>query len=324
MNNLEQEYIKAAEAIKKSTKVCVIAHRKPDGDSLGASLAVYFILKSFGKEITLACVDEPSSRFSFLPGIDKFQKKFAYAEHDLIVISDAGDSRMTNFHETIPEFLSNKVPIINIDHHISNDNYGIYNLVDPKASSSTVIIYRLAKILNIIFTKEIAICLLTGIYNDTGAFMHANTNLETFQIAAHLANLDVDISTLTKIMFRTKSIAKLRLWGLILDRLKKNEKNIASSVVTLEDICKCGAVSEDTGGIIDLIGTVPDAKFAMLLSEDEQGYVKGSFRTKRDDIDVAHVAAKFGGGGHKKASGFRIRGKLQQEIMWRVVPANKN
>lgn len=316
--NYQDNYKLAAEALKSAQSPVFVAHRKPDGDSLGASLALHFILKLMGKQTTLACVDMPASRFDFLPDINRFQKTFSYDSHDLIVVSDAGDKKMSNFHDKISRFLSNEIPILNIDHHISNDMYGRINLVDPSCASTTVIVYKLMKLLGLPPTPEIAVCILTGIYNDTGSFMHSNTNLEAFKIAAEMMQVGVDVSVISKYMFRAKPISQLKLWGLILGRLKCNRKNVVSSVISLSDIHHIGSNSEETGGIIDLISTVSGAEFTMLLAEDEKGFVKGSFRTQKDDVDVAKIAADFGGGGHKKAAGFRMFGRLKQETVWKI------
>ena len=132
---------------------------------------------------------------------------------------------MTNFQEVYSDFLSNRVPILNIDHHVSNDHFGLYNVVDPTAASATVIVYRLLKShLNATITKNMAVCLLAGIYNDTGSFMHSNTTHEVFAIAADLMKTGLDAAVISASMFRTKPINQLRLWGKILSTMKLNEK----------------------------------------------------------------------------------------------------
>lgn len=315
-NNTLEEII---QILKQAKRITLIAHRRPDGDSLGASLGLYFALQQMGKETTLACVDQPSRRFSFLPDIEKFKKHFLYDIQDLIVVSDAGDSKMTGYHELIPGFLLNDVPILNIDHHISNNYFGKFNFVDPKSASATMIMFELIKALGVTFTKEIATCLLTGIYNDTGGFMHSNTNLKTFQIASELSSYGADGAFIARNLLLEKPVNQLRVWGLALDRLRRNEENVLSSILTLQEIQKFGASSDETGGVIDLMNTVADAKFTVLVAEDEKGFVKGSFRTQQEDIDVAEIAAQFGGGGHRKAAGFRIPGRLREEKVWKLI-----
>lgn len=225
---------------------------------------------------------------------------------------------MTGFHEKYPDFLSKKVPIINIDHHASNEGFGTINLVDPKSSSATMVAWELIKRLGTPLTKELGMALLAGIYNDTGGFVHSNTTRETFEIAAELAKAGVSVTDITKPLFREASFSQLKLWGFILENLRKNDKNVLTSVVTESDFKMIGAHSSDTGGIVDLMNTVPDTQFVMLLAEDE-GQVKGSMRTQRDDVNLSDIAGQFGGGGHPKASGFRVHGRLKKEIVWKVV-----
>ncbi len=307
-----------AKVINQAERITLVGHRKPDGDTLGACLAFYHALSAIGKQVTLACIDKPSRRFDFLPAIKKFQKNFLYHAQDLIIISDAGDSKMTGFQEFIPEFLSNEVPILNVDHHISNNYFGTYNFVDTASASATMIVYEILAHMGFDITPEIATALLTGIYNDTGGFMHSNTTLRVFNVAAKLAVHGASGPEIARHLLLEKPVAQLRTWGLALSRLKTNAKNIASSVLTLEDIKQCGASAEETGGVIDLLNTLAGAQFTVLLAEDEKGFVKGSFRTQKDDVDVAEIASQFGGGGHKKAAGFRVPGRLQRETIWKI------
>lgn len=320
METLDQELKKAVELINKSSKILLVSHKRPDGDTLGASLAFHFALKQMGKETTLACMDGAPERLQFMPSSKEFVHEFNYLDYDLIIVSDAGAYHMTGFHEVYPDFLSRKVPIINIDHHQSNDNFGTINIVDAQASSATMIVWRLLKMLHIQLTKEIAISLLSGIYNDTGAFLHANTTQETFEMAGELAQAGISISDIVKPMFRQSSLSQLKLWGYILENARKNENNILSAVISESDFKLLGAHHSDTGGIIDLLNTVPEVDYAMLVAEDG-GVVKGSLRTQKDDVNLSDIAAQFGGGGHKKAAGFRVNGKLEKKIVWKIVPA---
>jgi bifunctional oligoribonuclease and PAP phosphatase NrnA len=318
----EEQYKVAEKALKESQKILLVSHRKPDGDTLGANIAMHLALRTLNKDTTLACIDLPASRFNFLPEIEKFRTNFNYNDYDLIVICDAGDSKMTGFHERKPEFLSNKVPILNIDHHISNNNFGKWNIVDTDAASATMIVFELLKVMKLLITKNIAHALLAGIYNDTGGLMHSNTTLRVFQTAAELTKAGANAAEISKCMLKEKSLRQLRLWGLIFDRFKVNEQKIGSAVLTYADIRNADARPEDTGGIIDLLATVRDTKFTALVAEDGKGFVKGSFRTNRDDVDVAEIASQFGGGGHKKAAGFRVPARLESELTWKVVPSD--
>lgn len=317
---LTESINQAAQAIQSANRILLVSHRRPDGDTLGASIGLYLGLEQLNKQSVLACIDEIPRRLKFLPATERFVRDFDLADFDLIIISDAGASHMTGFHEKYPDFLSKKIPIINIDHHASNDNFGTINIVDTHASSATMVMWRLLKALGISLTREIGIALLTGIYNDTGGFMHSNTTQETFEIAGELAKTGVTVGEIVKPLFKQSSISQLRLWGYVLENLSKNEKQIVSSVVTGSDLKILGAHGSDTGGIVDLMNTVSGSAYTLLLAEDE-GWVKGSLRTQRDDVDLSEIASQFGGGGHRKASGFRMQGRLEKQISWRIVLA---
>lgn len=311
--------------MRSAQKILLVSHRRPDGDTLGATVALHLGLSQVGKQTTLACIDEIPVRLAFitdlLPQTHRFVKEFDINTFDLIIITDAGAYHMSGFHEKYPDFLSKKIPILNIDHHASNEGYGTVNIVDLMASSATIIVWKLFKYMNVAITKEIAFALLTGIYSDTGCFMHSNTNRETFKVASELASTGVQIPEIVRNLFKKSTLSQLKLWGYILENLKKNEKDIVSSVVTESDFKMIGTHSSDTGGIIDLINTVPGALFSMLLAEDE-GWVKGSLRTQRNDVNLSDIAGKFGGGGHPKASGFRVHGHLEKQTIWKIVPAS--
>lgn len=319
----EQNLTEAINLIQSAQKVLLVSHRRPDGDTLGATVALALAISNLGKSVTPACIDEVPKRLQFisavLPKNIRFVREFNMHDYDLIIISDAGAYHMTGFHEKYTDFLSKKVPILNIDHHASNEGFGTVNIVDTKSSSATMVVWKLLKQLGTPLTKELGMALLAGIYNDTGGFIHSNTTRETFEIAAELAKAGVSVTDITKPMFREASFAQLKLWGFVLENLRKNDKNVLTSVVTESDFRTIGAHSSDTGGIVDLMNTVPDVQFTMLLAEDE-GQVKGSMRTQRDDVNLSDMAGQFGGGGHPKASGFRVHGRLKKEIVWKVVP----
>ncbi len=320
-----EHYNQAQDLILKANKILLVSHRRPDGDTLGATVAIQRVLSKMGKLAVPACIDEPNGRLLFLSKLllngQTFQRTFDYDSFDLIIISDAGAHHMTGFHELYPDFLSKRVPIINIDHHASNENFGTVNLVDTKAASATVMVYRLFKHMNATIDKEIAIALMTGIYNDTGGMMHSNTNAETYAISAELMKFGFNITEIVRPLLKTATLSQLKLWGHILETMKKNSKDVVSAVVAEEDLKRLHASSGDTGGIIDIMSTITDARFTVLLAEDN-GVVKGSLRTQRDDVNLSDLAGQFGGGGHTKASGFRVSGKLEKQTVWRIVPSD--
>jgi bifunctional oligoribonuclease and PAP phosphatase NrnA len=320
---MKEGYLKAKRFIDKAEKVLVIAHKRPDGDTLGCVCALNIALKNMGKQVVMACIDEIPERFRFLPESNKYVNEFDYHEFDLIMVMDAGASYMTLFHEKYPEIWSGEVPCINMDHHSSNDNFGTCNIVDSASSSTTVILYKFFEFCDVPVTPQMATSLLCGIYNDTGSMMHSNTNLDVFEVCGKLVELGGRVNIVSKNLFRNTPLSTLKIWGRALENTRVNDEGITVSVITWRDFEECGANSDEISGVVDLINSVPGAKYACLLNEDKNGKIKGSFRTQRDDVDLSELASKFGGGGHKKAAGFSMSGRLHREVHWKIIPENK-
>ncbi|HLG25170.1 MAG TPA: DHH family phosphoesterase, partial [Candidatus Gracilibacteria bacterium] len=204
---METQFLQAKRLIDKAQKILSISHKRPDGDTLGASCALYWGLKQLGKDVDMACIDEVPERFAFLPDIRKIIHEFDFHDYDLIIVSDAGASYMTRYHEIYPDIFKSDVPVINIDHHTSNDNFGTVNIVDPQSASATVVIYKFFNFIDIHITPNIAVSLLTGIYNDTGSLMHSNTTLEVFEISGKLMELGGKVHVVARNLFRTTPIS---------------------------------------------------------------------------------------------------------------------
>lgn len=317
---MQELFIEAGALIKKAQNILCISHKRPDGDTLGASNGLYHAMRELGKNVQMACVDDVPERYFFMSEIGKNIKEFNYLDYDLIFVSDAGASYMTKYNEIYPEIFSGKVPVINLDHHSSNDNFGTLNIVDIRSASTTIVVYKLMNFLGYKISPSCATALLCGIYNDTGSLMHSNTTLEVFEITGKLVEMGAKLNLVAKNLFRITPLRTLKVWGKVLERATLNDDGVVVSVITESDFIEAGAKSEDLSGVVDFLNSVPGSKFTVLLNEDEKGNVKGSFRTRRDDIDLAELAGKFGGGGHKKAAGFTMQGRIQQEVRWKVMP----
>ena len=258
MKDITNTFREAKQLLEKSSKVLLLSHKHPDGDTLGAACGLHLALQGMGKQTTMGCVDTPSARFAFLPDIRRFVKEFHYRDYDLIIVSDAGAHYMTRYHEIYPGIFSGEhVPVLNIDHHASNDFFGTVIMVDPVAASATVIIHRWFRFLGVNITPGIATSLLAGIYNDTGSFMHSNTTYEVFDIAANLVSRGGKVFTISQSMFKTATFPSLKIWGRVLENIKITSEGGAISVLTQRDLDECHADSEDAGGVIDLLNSVP-------------------------------------------------------------------
>ena len=319
---MEEKFHQMKRQVEKAEKILLISHRKPDGDTLGSCISLKHVISKMGKEVTMACIDEIPERYSYMPDVHNFIKEFDFREYDLLIVCDAGASYMTSYHEVYPDIFDGDVPVINIDHHASNDDFGTLNIVNPNAASTTMMVYKYFKFAGYDFTPVIATALLTGLYNDTGSFMHQNTTPETLRIAGDLLAKGGRVADVSRNLFNTTPVSTLKLWGRVLDNLKINSEGVAMSVITEKDFKECDADMDELSGAVDFINCVPETKFTVLLHEDEKGNVKGSFRTRNEDVDLEEIASKFGGGGHKKAAGFTLPGKLEKETTWKIIPAH--
>lgn len=321
-DHLKQDFQKAKNALLQAHSVCIISHRSPDGDAVGSNLALRLALEALGKKVVSADVDPVPRDSLWLKSADTFVDDFNYDDFDVIVSVDCGALKLVKFHETKPEILSGGKPFINIDHHESNDGFGSINVVDPKSCATSFILFFFLHFCGWQIDIDIATCLLHGIYFDTGGMMHSNATEEVFKVAGELMSMGANVKRTSKELFHTTPVNKLRLWGRILERTYKNDEGVVVSAASRSDYEAVNANSKDTGGAIDFLNAVPDAKYCVLLSEDDKGIVKGSLRTQRDDVNLSEVASQWGGGGHPKASGFGVEGKLKPVVSWKIESEN--
>lgn len=320
-----QEVIDIAKKINSASNVLLLTHENPDGDAIGSMMALFLALtKKMNKQSRAVCTSPIPQLFSFLPEAGKIKSDFILGDHDLVIILDCGDLRRTGFSDRLKELSHYKKRIVNIDHHPKNDIHKIAktNYVDYYASSTSELIYRLLKVLEVNIDPDMATSLLCGLYTDTGIFMHPNTSREVFQISAELLSKGARMKLITNNIINGKTVTRLKLWGLALSRIKHHhELGIISSIITLDDISNCGANSEDLAGIVNLMNTIPDTNAVILLSETEPGKIRASLRTRKNHVDVSRLANIFGGGGLKKASGFSIAGSITTngDGRWNVV-----
>ena len=310
---------KALDIIQHARHIFCVCHRGPDGDAIGSLLGMgLFIESALQKNVTFHCSDDIPDMFLFLPGAQRIQRVPEVTENDAIVFLDCAEPKLTEMHETHLQFFDGSIPSINIDHHPSNPLFGLVNFVIPDASSACEIIVHLADEFSWSFTPDIATCLLTGMYTDTGGLLHSNTSYRVYRTVARLLRDGGRHQCMVQTIFRTAKMSTLRLWGRVLENIVVTEDGGAVAAVRQGDFKAAGASYSDLTNAIDYVNAVPGMRFSLILSERD-GKVKGSLRTLCDDIDVSAMASRFGGGGHRKAAGFSLVGNLKQELRWKVV-----
>ncbi|MFB6226080.1 MAG: bifunctional oligoribonuclease/PAP phosphatase NrnA [Candidatus Paceibacteria bacterium] len=326
---LEREAKQIHNEIKKAEHILIVPHPGPDGDAMGSATALMHYLQDVGKEHTIFCKSEADNKLNFLPYVEKLSTEKAVWEEsyfDLIIVLDSGDLEYAGIKEYINK-LEDKPTIINIDHHDQNSYFGDINMVAASAASTTQILYYFFTANDIKIDAQLATCLLTGILTDTDNFTNAATTVASLEIAGELVKKGGKIQLIKEVMFQDKSVNALKLWGKALSRLSKHDQHeIVYTYLTQEDLDEHGVGEEATEGIANFMNALQEGKAALILKERSDGKVKGSFRTTRDDMDVSKLAQALGGGGHRKASGFKseddLKGTLQK--VWEAAEETKH
>lgn len=310
----------AQKILANARRLLCMCHRNPDGDAVGSALGMGLLLEKTypDKIIQMHCVDPSPDTFGFLPGVNRMQQTLDLQDGDAIIFLDCAEPKQTDRHETHPQLFDGTYPSLCLDHHPDNPKFGSVNFILPKAASTCEIVIELADELGWTVDNDIATCLLTGIYTDTGGLLHSNTTAAVYRTVARLLQSGARQQEVVNAVFRSAKLSTLRLWGRVLEKINITPEGGAISAVTLGDFRATGAHYSELTGAIDYINAVPGMRFSLLLSERD-GVVKGSLRTLRDDVDVSAMAGKFSGGGHRKAAGFSLPGTLQPETRWRVV-----
>lgn len=317
MNKIKLEFKKAWNLIHKSNKVFMTTHEGTDGDDLGSLLALYQLLSQQDKQITVSIKEGVPSSLAFLPGTEIVLDNFRKDNYDLLIIFGCNKLERTGFKE----LTNTGLPIINFDHHPDNTNFGTINVVDPSTSAVAELVYYFLKEEKTQIDKNIATCLLTGIFTDTGGFKHANTTAEALEVAAELMKRGARIDKIALQTMTKKRPSTIKVWakGLENARLDKQQQMVFS-VLTEDDLREAGASDEDLDGFVELLNNIPQAKFALVLRQSKDT-IKGSLRSEpHKGVDVSQIAKKFGGGGHKLAAGFKIKGRLvKDKDVWKIV-----
>lgn len=322
--------------IKHATKILLFAHNSPDSDTAGSNLAMREYLIEKGKLVDIACFDPYPA---YLEAISP--SRFEYPDHLDLVSYDAiiaCDSVERGFQKIYPvksplsgdgEAVFNRVHnidkekqiVVLIDHHPDITIKGDVTIIDPSYSSVSEIVYDFLESTGEKITKNIATYLLLGILGDTGSFQHSNTTARVMEIASDLMSRGANISKIIEVVFSNKKISTLRLWGRAFEKARIDSKSGAIvTVLTQKDLDELGSSTDDIAQVASILNTVPGTKFSLILSEREDGVIKGSLRSEEyKGVDVSKIAQRFGGGGHKLASGFEIKGKIiETENGWEI------
>lgn len=294
---------KIKDKIEEMKSILIGGHVNPDGDTIGAGLALLLGLRKKypNKKIDFTLQDEIPKNIKFLEGINeiKCSKDIDSKEYELAILVDSATLERTG---DVADIVKNMYKI-NIDHHISNPNYGDLNLVKD-ISSTSELMYNVLEFLEIPVDINMGSALYLGLVNDTGNFAHSNVTSETFNVASKLMLIGVNNNKIVNDFFKSKSMERIKILGKALSDMKfVSEKKLVYFYLPYETLKEIGASKDDTEGVVEEIINFNESEVSLFLRGEPNGLIKGSMRSKRDK-DVNAIAGLFNGGGHIKAAGF--------------------
>ncbi|MDD5681211.1 MAG: bifunctional oligoribonuclease/PAP phosphatase NrnA [Candidatus Omnitrophica bacterium] len=305
-----------AEAIRKYDNYLITSHINVEGDAIGSEIALFYIAKQLGKNVIMVNSDPVPARYRFLPSWDKIiiGNNIGTKKYSSVIITDCPTIERSGKIASLLRVPKVKINIINVDHHVSNENFGDFNWVDPDASSCGEMIYRLYKEMGLSITEDVATALYVAILTDTGSFQYDSTTSETHRICADLLKMGIRPAKIAEKIYETKEIGDMMLLSKSLSTIKmtKNGK-IAYISVTKKMMEDTRTMPDRTDGFINFARSIDGTEISIFFREDVEDTQKihVGFRSK-GSANVNVLASKFGGGGHPKASGCVLTGPLDK------------
>ncbi|MDQ5846383.1 MAG: bifunctional oligoribonuclease/PAP phosphatase NrnA [Acidobacteriota bacterium] len=295
------------ELIEAKRKFAITSHVRPDGDSLGSSLGLYWLLRALDKDVEVIMRDAVPHAYQKLPGSNDVRvTPVADLPYHAVFIIECSDITRPGLLDLDKQF------VVNIDHHATTGLFGSINWIDSTASACGEMIYNLAKALGVRVTKEMAECVYTALITDTGSFHFSNTTERTFKVASELLRTGVKPAKTAEAVFASYPWSRIQLMGAVLSTARRDSTGrVALLRHSLEMQHTAEASDEDADGFVNYPLTVGEVEAVAMLKECELGVYRTSLRSK-GDVNVAKVAEKFGGGGHRNAAGCTLRGTWEE------------
>ncbi len=296
------------ELIENKQKFGITTHIKPDGDGIGSSLGLCWLLRSLGKTADVMANGPIPRSYADLPGANEiFDINEISDEYDAIFIIECSDITRPGIAGLEHEFT------VNIDHHATSEHFGTINWIDSTASAVGEMIYNLCKAIGGRITKEIAECLYLALVTDTGSFHFSNTTDRTLKVASELVKAGVRPANVSESIYNSYPWSRIELMRQVLDTVRRDESGrVATLRQTLEMREEADAVDGDNNGFVNIPLAAKDVVASVYMREVAPGRYRVSLRSK-GDLNVARVAEKFGGGGHRNAAGLRVEGDWDEQ-----------
>lgn len=310
-----------AEALDRHLRIMVTSHVNPDGDSISSQLALASLLRAKGKQVQIIDQDPVPERYRFLPGWQGISNDLKVPNVTAVCVVDCANAqRLGRVADLITPAT---MELMVIDHHISNNGFGQAQYIDPEASSSCELVFRLAPKMGVKLTAELATILLSGIMTDSGGFRYSNVSPATLRTAAQLAEAGADLAGISEQLYFQQPLRHLRVLGRIFSELKlSGEGRISWAALTQQTAREFGFDINNSEEFVSQVLSVRGAEVALLFKEQENGVIRVSFRSK-GRVDVNRLAALFGGGGHLQAAGARINGTVEEVAQMVVVAVER-
>lgn len=334
--NLNDKLQLAYSKIKSARRVLLVSHVSPDADALASLGAMIEFLQTESIQYVAYAERKIAGAYNFIPQATEVSSSAPndLLVFDVILILDCGSKARTGLAPRINVLLEipaagriTKRPyLIEFDHHPAQDHYADLEIRLPEKASTTEIIYQFLTVNNWPITKTMASSILIGLMTDTGHFLHANSSREAIAVSSEMLMRGASLPKIIESTVHNKSFSSLKVWGRVLENMIFNsETGLAASALTaaeLDELLPSTEIRLDNdlfGDIVSFISTLQGIKVALLLRE-EGDMVKGSLRTVADEVDLIKIASLFGGGGHKKAAGFSVPGRLAKTATgWKII-----
>ena len=304
-------------ALRESSDILITVHKSPDGDALGSQLALMLALEKLGKTVVAHNLDPVPEIYRFLPHAGRIMSgPVVQGAYDAIVVLDADPPRSGLFSGG--SWPAHR--FINIDHHTTNPRQWPLTWLDPDATATGEMVYRLIKRIGVPLDRDMALCLYTAIFTDTGSFRYSNTTAESLRIAAALIEAGADPWVVTENVYESFAYRRIKLLGHVLAGLERShDGRIAWVLITDELYRQTGTTAEDTDNFVNFVRSVKGVEVAVLFRQTRTAQYKISLRSK-GRVDLSGLATSLGGGGHRNAAGGVVDG-LFPEVRERVINA---
>jgi bifunctional oligoribonuclease and PAP phosphatase NrnA len=298
-----------AEVLRGAQRISAFCHENPDGDTLGAAIALALAAERLGKQAEVVSVDPPPPFLSFLPMVDRVRRTPGL-DPDVAVVVDAGElSRIGSVVTERADWFA-QARMVNIDHHVSNPGYGAAVWIDPEAAATCELVTLLLPELGVQLDAQLATALMAGIVQDTHTFAHPNTSARTLRVAADLVEAGAPLAAINRSVYADKPFSTLALWGLMLAGIgQRRDGRIVHASMTAAMLASAGEQPTASEGFVDLLASTKDADVTILLKEVGPQETRVSVRTTAR-ADAVAITSAFGGGGHARAAGCTLAAPL--------------